>query len=194
MLTSKQVKILAVYLSPSRPLIDYDPSACLDGRISVLMVVVWSTSTVILGWFLRNLTKGRSCLIDGSDIRNAVTYNSFATIDAPNIVITNDIVSPIYTNTCSALGSNRITVLFDKQWRSPIIIPADRPDVRTGWSKFQVRQKMGFRPNLTYLMSCLSMHESRKYQALCRRLCQNPIPNIAHMINHDLRHRLSFWI
>jgi hypothetical protein len=144
------------------------------------------------GRFLRILTKGNSCLIDGPDIRNAVPYNSFATLDALNIVITNDIVSPIYTTTCSALRSNHITVLFDKRWRSSIIIPADRPDLRTVWSKSQVSRKLGFRPNLTYLISCLSTHESRKYQALFRRHCQNPKPNIAHVIIHDLRHRRSF--
>jgi hypothetical protein len=37
-LASKPVKILAVYLSPSRPLVDSDLSSCLRGGLSVLMV------------------------------------------------------------------------------------------------------------------------------------------------------------
>jgi len=37
MLANRPAKILAVYLSPSRPLIDSDLSACLGGGLPVLM-------------------------------------------------------------------------------------------------------------------------------------------------------------
>ena len=88
MLASKPVKILAIYLSPSRPPIASDLSACLGGYIPVLMAddlnakhVDWNASLVTKrGTLLRDYADKNSCLIYGPNTYTAIPYNSSATL------------------------------------------------------------------------------------------------------------------
>jgi hypothetical protein len=133
-------------------------SACLGGNIPFLMAgdvkhVDWNSRLIMtMDRFLRDLTKENSCLIDGPDIRTPIPYNSFATPDALDIVITKDIVTPDYLTTCSAPRSNHITVPIDTLCRSSISNPPECPDLRrTERYKFQVSLEFGlsFNPDLS---------------------------------------------
>jgi hypothetical protein len=74
-LAGRPVKILAAYLSPSRPLIGEDLIACFGGGLPVLMAdeinakhVDWnSLLTTSRGKLVRDYTDGNSCLIFGPD-------------------------------------------------------------------------------------------------------------------------------
>jgi hypothetical protein len=77
-MTGKQVKILAVYLSPSRPLIGVEQTACFGGGLPVLMAgdlndkhMDWnSRMTTRREKLLRDYADGNSCLIFGPDTPN----------------------------------------------------------------------------------------------------------------------------
>jgi hypothetical protein len=95
-LTGRPVKILAAYLSPSRPLIGADVTACFDGGLPVLMAgdlnakhVDWNSRlTTKRGNLLRDYADGNSCLIFGRDTPTTNPYNAPATPDFLDIVIT----------------------------------------------------------------------------------------------------------
>jgi hypothetical protein len=84
MLASRMVKILGVYLSPSRPIIGSDSSACFGGGLPVLMAgdlnakhVGWNSRlTTTRGKLLRDCASGNSCLIYRSDSPTTRPYNS----------------------------------------------------------------------------------------------------------------------
>jgi hypothetical protein len=88
-LAGKPVKILAAYLSPSRPLIGADLTACFGGGSPVLMAgdlnakhVDWNSKlTTRRGKILRDYADGNSCLILGPDSPNTNPYNPLATTD-----------------------------------------------------------------------------------------------------------------
>jgi hypothetical protein len=79
----RHTKILAVYLSPCRPLIKSDLAACLSGGIPVLMAgdlnakhVDWNSRlTTVRGKLLRDYTDRHSSLIHGPDSPTTVSYN-----------------------------------------------------------------------------------------------------------------------
>ena len=104
MLVSGPVKILAAYLSPSRPLIEADLSACLSGGLSVLMAgdlnakhVDWNSRLITTrGRRLRDYTNDHSCLIYGPNTPTTIQYNSSATPDILDIVITKYLVNTVY--------------------------------------------------------------------------------------------------
>jgi endonuclease/exonuclease/phosphatase (EEP) superfamily protein YafD len=133
MLATKPVKILAVYLSPSRPLIVSDLSACLGGGLSILMAgdlnakhADWNSSLITKrGRLLRDYTDKNSCLIHGPDTPTTVPYNPFATPDVLDIVITRDLIFPVHLTTCSALSSDHLPILMDTQCRFFFLIPPD---------------------------------------------------------------------
>jgi hypothetical protein len=89
MLANRPAKILAVYLSPSRPLIDSDLSAYVGGDLPVLMAgdlnakhVEWNARlTTKRGRFLRDYADRNSCLIHASNTPTTVPYNPSATPD-----------------------------------------------------------------------------------------------------------------
>ena len=148
--------------------------------------VDWCSRLILTGdRFLRNLTNESSCLIDVSDIRIAGPYNSFTTLDALDTVIANDNQPNTHNRVlCTEVESHQCT---SRQTMAIIRRHSSRPPRFKSWlDKFQVSRKLGFLPNMTYAMSYLSTHVSRKYHALFRRPCQNPIPNIAHVLNHSL--------
>ena len=118
MLACGPVKILAAYLSPSRPLIEADLSACPSGGLPVLMAgdlnakyLDWNSRLITTrGRRLRDYANEHSCLIFGPDTPTTIPYNSSANSDVLDIVITKDLVIPVYLTTCSALSS--ITYLY----------------------------------------------------------------------------------
>jgi hypothetical protein len=75
-LAGRPVKILAAYLSHSRPLIGADLTACFGGGLPVLMAgdlnskhMDWNSRlNTRRGKFLRDYADGNSCLIHGPDI------------------------------------------------------------------------------------------------------------------------------
>jgi hypothetical protein len=101
MLATKPVKILAAYLSPTRPFIVSGLSACLGGGLPVHMAgdlnakhVEWNSRLITKrGSLLRNYADKNSCLIHGPNSPTIVPYNSSATPDVLDIVITRDLVS-----------------------------------------------------------------------------------------------------
>jgi hypothetical protein len=75
MLPSGPLKILAAYLSPSRPLIEEDLSPCLSGGLPVLMAgdlnskhVDWNSRLIMTrGRHIRDFANDHSCLIYGPE-------------------------------------------------------------------------------------------------------------------------------
>jgi hypothetical protein len=108
MLPSGPLKILAVYLSPSRPIVGSDLSACFDGGFPVLMagdlnakhVDCNSLLTTTRGTLLRDYASGNSCLIYGPDSPTTLPYNFSATPDILHIVITKVLTFPVYLTVC----------------------------------------------------------------------------------------------
>jgi len=152
MLANKPVKILAVSLSPSRPVIASDLSACLGGGLPVLMAgdlnakrIEWNSRLITnRDRILRDYVDKNSCLIYKANTPTTVPYNPSATPDNLDIAITKNMVSPVYLTTCSALSTDHLSILINKQCRSSLLSPPDRPDLRTEWPKFQACLEAGF--------------------------------------------------
>ena len=95
-MAGKSAKILAVYLSPSRPLIKSDLTACLSGGLPVFMAgnlnakhMDWNSRlTTVRGKLLRDYADRHSCLIHGPDSPTTVPYNPSATADVLDFVVT----------------------------------------------------------------------------------------------------------
>ena len=145
MLATKPVKILALFPSTSRPMVASDLPACLGGSLPVLMAgdlnakpIEWNSRLVTKrGRLLRDCADKNSCLIYGPKTPTSIPYKPSATPDVLDIVITKDLVTPVYL-TCSALSSGHLPLLIDKRCRSSFLSPPDRSDLRrTDWSKFR---------------------------------------------------------
>jgi hypothetical protein len=88
-MAGRTVKILAVYLSRSRPLIGADLTACFGEGLLVLMAgdlnakhAEWnSRMTTRRGKLLRDYADGNSCLIFGPDTPTNNPYNPSVTPD-----------------------------------------------------------------------------------------------------------------
>jgi hypothetical protein len=146
MLASGPMKIMAVYFSPSRPLMGTDLSASLSGGFPVLMAgdlnakhVDWNLKLITTrGRLLSDCANENSCLIYEPDAPTTIPYNSSAIPDVLGIVLTKDLATPVYLTTCSALSSDHLPVLIDTRYGSPFLNLPDRPDCRwTDWVKFQ---------------------------------------------------------
>jgi hypothetical protein len=95
MFANGPVKILAAYISPSRPLIKADLSACLNGGLPVLMAgdlndnhMDWNSKLITTrDRHLRDYVNVHSCLIYGPETPTTISYNSSATPDVLDIVI-----------------------------------------------------------------------------------------------------------
>jgi hypothetical protein len=141
MLARGSVKILAVYLSPSRPLFRSDLSACLGGGLPVLMVgdlnaknIDWNSRlTTTRGKLLHDYASEYFCLIYGLDTPTTAPYKSSATLDILDIVLIS-----VYLTACSALSSHHLPVLIGTRCQSSFLNLPDLPDYRrTNWVKFQ---------------------------------------------------------
>ena len=111
-LAGRPVNILAAYLSPSRPLIGADLTACFGGGLPVLLVgdlnakhVDWNSRlTTRRGKLLRDYAEN-SCLIFGPYSPTTNPYNPSATSDVLDITVTKDVPFQVCQTSCSALSS-----------------------------------------------------------------------------------------
>jgi hypothetical protein len=176
----RPVKILAVYLSPSRPLIGADLNACFGGGLRVLLAgdlnakhVDWnSLMTTRRGKLLRDYADGNSCLIFGPDTPTPNPYNPSVTRDVLDIVLTQNLSFPVYLTSCSALSSDHLPVLIDTASHASFLEPPDRPDFRrTDWAKFQthLEDQIPFDPDLSNGMA-LKAEVNRLQRSVTRRL------------------------
>jgi hypothetical protein len=101
--------------------------------------VDWNSRlTTTRGKLLRDYASGNSCLIYGPDSPTIVPYNSSATLDVLDIVITKDLTFPVYLTACSELSSDHLPVVIDTTCRSSFRDLPARPDYRrTDWVKCQ---------------------------------------------------------
>jgi hypothetical protein len=145
-MAGRQVKLVAAYLAPNRPIIKSDLSACLSGGHPVLMAgdlnakhVDWNSRlNTTRGKRLRDYANRNSCLIHGPESPTIVPYNSAWAPDVLDIVITKNLTIPVYLTTCTALSSDHLPVLIDTTCRSPFHNPPDRYNFkRTDWEKFR---------------------------------------------------------
>jgi hypothetical protein len=159
MLAGKPVKVLAAYLSPSRPLIGADLDACFGGALPVLLAGdlnakhVDCNSRLITrrGKHLRDYADGNSCLIFGPDSPTTIPYNPTATSDVLHIVTTRHLPSSVHLTSCSALSSDHLPVLIDTVCRSSFQHTPVRPDFRlSDWTNFQahLEAEILFNPEL----------------------------------------------
>jgi hypothetical protein len=127
-MAGKLVKILAAYLSPSRPLIEADLTACFRRGLPVLMAgdlnakhVDWnSRMTLRQGKLLRHYADENSCLIFEPDTPTTNPYNPVT----PNVfdtVLTKNLSFPVYLTACSALSSDHLPVLIDTEVSQPFV-------------------------------------------------------------------------
>jgi hypothetical protein len=144
------VKILAVYLSPSRTPIGAVLYVCFGGGLQVLLAVElnakhidWNSRlTTTREKFRRDYADGNSCLIFGPDSTITNPYNPSATPDVLDIVITRDVPTSVAQISCSALSSEHLNLLIGTGCHSSIQHTPDRPNVRhTIWAKFQTHQE-----------------------------------------------------
>jgi hypothetical protein len=97
-----------------------------------------SRLTTTRGKFLRDYASGNSCLIYRQDAPTTLPYNSTATPDVLDIVITKDLTFPVYLTACLAPSSDHLSVLIDTSCRSSFRnLPARHDYRRTDWVKFQ---------------------------------------------------------
>jgi hypothetical protein len=147
-LAGRPVKVLAAYLSPSRPLIGADQDAFFGGGFPVLLAgdlnvkhVDWNSRLITRrGKPLRDYADEKSCVIFGPDYPTTIQYNPSATIDILDIVITRHLASSVHLTSCSALSSDHLSVH-----------PPVRPDFRhTDWANFQAQleAEIPFNPEL----------------------------------------------
>ena len=98
-----------------------------------------------------NLTR----IVESRCWRRATTttnpYNTSATPDVLDIVITRDLSCSVHLTSCSALSSDHLPVFIDIMCRLSFQHPPDPPDVRrTDWAKFQthLEAEIPFNPEL----------------------------------------------
>jgi hypothetical protein len=138
-----------------------------------------------------------SCSIYGPETPTTIPYNSSATPDVLDIVVTKDLVIPVYLTTCSALSSDHLPVLIDTRCRSSLLNLPDRPDFRrTDWVKFQacLEDRLPSTPKLrsgVEIDTCVEEVSSAITEALAasaprRRLRDDPRPPIPARVQDDI--------
>jgi hypothetical protein len=144
-LATRPVKLVAAYLSLTRPLIELDLTECLSGGFPVLMAgelnakrTDWNCRlTTALGSLLRDYANRNTCSIygpDGPDSPTTAPYTHNATPDVLDIVVVKDFVLPVHLTVCSALSSDHLPILIDTTCRSSF----QNPDfMRMDWAAFQ---------------------------------------------------------
>jgi hypothetical protein len=172
-LAGKPVKILAAYLSPSRPLTGADLSAFFGGGLPVFMAGDLNAKRV--DWNSRLSTKREKLLRDfaensglifGPDIPTTNPYNHLATSDVFDIVITKDFTSPVYLTLCFALSSYHLSVTINTTCRSFFQHPPDRPNYRrTDWATSKLTWKIKFHSNQNYKTGWQSTRALRTFPA-----------------------------
>ena len=194
------MKILSAYLSPSRPLIGADLTACFGGGLPVLMAgdlnakhVDWNSRLTRRGKLLRDYADGNSCLLIGPDTSTTNPYNPSATPDVLDIAVTKDVPFQVYLTSCSALSSDHLPVLIDTACRSSFHPPQDRPN---SGALIGPTSRLTWKVIFRYIRNCTmgwqSTHALRISPAPSCRLWRHLLPNVAHVITHGLRYRPAF--
>jgi hypothetical protein len=87
---------------------------------------------------LREYATDHSCLIYGPETPTKIPYNPSANSGVLDIVISKNLVIPVYLTTCSARSSDHFPVLIYTRCRLSFLNLPDRPDFRsTDWVKLQ---------------------------------------------------------
>jgi hypothetical protein len=205
MLASGTLKILAVYLSPSRPIVGTDLSACFGEGVPVLIArdlnakhIDWNSRlTTTRAKLLGDYARRNSCLIYGPDSPTTLPYNSSATPDVLHIVITKDLTFPVYLTACSALSSDHLPVLIDTTCRSSFRnLPARSDYRRTDWVKFQASLEerlpsTPLLPNEVEINTCVEEISTAILEALAAstpksRPRDDPLPPIPSAIQDEI--------
>ena len=195
------MKILAAYLSHSRPLIGVDLTSCFGGGLPVLMagdlndkhVDRNSQLTTRRGTLLPEFADGNFCLIYGLDTPTTNPYNPSTTPEVLYIIVTMEVPFQVYLTSCSALSSDHLPVLISTACRSSFHHPPNRPNFRrTDWENFQdhLEDHIPFDPELHNGMAideCVAIFSDVVLQAL-----QHLLPNVAHVTTNGLQYRLEF--
>jgi hypothetical protein len=132
---TRPVKLVAAYLSPTRPLIESDLSECLSGVFPVLMAgdinakhTEWSSRpTTARGYHPRDYAIRNTCLNYGSDSPTTAPCTHNDTHDVLDIVVVKDVVQPVYLIFSSALSSVHLPILIDTTCRLSFQNLLDRP-------------------------------------------------------------------
>jgi hypothetical protein len=145
-LATRLVKLVAAYLSPTRPLMKSDLSECLIVGFPVLMEgdlnakhTDWNSRlTTARCSLLRDYALRNTCLIYRPNSPITAPYIHNATPDVLDIVVVKDFVLPVYLNVWSANSSDHQPILIDTTCRSYFQNLLDRPDfTRMDWDAFQ---------------------------------------------------------
>ena len=138
--------VLVAYLSPSRPLIGEDLTACFGGGLPVLMAgdlnakhEDWNSRlSTRCGILLRAYAEENSCMIFEPDSPTTNHYNSSVTPDVVDILITKNLSMPVNLTSCSSLSSDHLPAIIDKTCRSSFHHPPECLDFRRNdWVNFQ---------------------------------------------------------
>jgi endonuclease/exonuclease/phosphatase family metal-dependent hydrolase len=124
-LGTRPVKLVAAYLSPTRPLIESDLTECPSGGFPVL--IAGDLNAKYTDWNSRMITARRSllrdyanrncCLIYGPHSPTTVPNTHNATPDVLDIVIVKHFDQPVHLSVCFALSSDHLPILIDTTCR-----------------------------------------------------------------------------
>jgi hypothetical protein len=150
--------------------------ACLSGGLPVLMAgdlnakhVDWNSRLITTrGRRLHDYANDHFCLIYGPEIPTTIPYNSSATPDVLDIVITKNLVIPVSLTTCSALSSDHFPVLMSVRDVDHPFLPARTSEGPTG-SNSRPAWKTNFRPSRNCVAGWKSTRVWRKCPALSLR-------------------------
>jgi len=141
------------------PLIGADLTACFGGGLPVVMAgdlndkhVYWNSRlSTRRGNLLRDYADENSCMIFGPNTPNTNPYNTCAIPDILDIVISQNLSSPVHLTWCTSLTSDHLQVLVDTARHSSFHHPTHRSDFRrSDWANFEtyLEDKIPFDPEL----------------------------------------------
>ena len=137
------------------------------------------------GKLLRDYADGNSRLILGPDSPATNPYNTSATPDVLDILITRDLPSSVHLTSCSALSSDQLPVLIYTMCRSSFQHPPDRSDVRrTDWAKFQTHLEAEIRSTRNCIIVRISTRMLRTSPAPSLGLWKLPLLSVAQLETH----------
>ena len=131
----RPVKLVAVYLSPLRSLLDADLSECFGGGKPVFLAGdlnakhrEWNSRVNSpRGVLLRDFATANSCFVHGPDVPTTVPSCPTHTPDVLDIVVVKDFLLPVNLTVRSALSSDHFPVIVDLRGRSSFHTLPDRP-------------------------------------------------------------------
>ena len=131
----------------------------------------------------------------GQDTPTTVSCNSSATPDVLDILLTKNLVTPVYLTTCSTLSSEHLPILIDTQCRSTYLNLLDQPDFRrTNWAEFHACVGIDVHSTQAYWMRWQSKCASRNSPALFWRQWQSLLLWAARLMTLGTPHWLGFRV